>query len=341
MPSLAFDVRYTDGAGDGVQVDPGISVVLYEDAEGLSNVKETRTLGTQQLSSIVELTDDKGYLYRTVVDVTEYAKAKVKAEWTAKVSGTSLQLYTEVLDYPGFAAVFTESYVKDYVFSMLGHPTVHVELTPGQMNQITGETLRVYNRYVAREERVAVKLVSGQYEYSIPQVTDRGVADVEFMRAEGLPYISDPVFGREFARAQPINFDTFILGIGHWKELLRVTSQEPDWEWDQKTRMLRISPGSQDLLQSDLWIVSVSFYSSVGIQEVPENHHDVFLQYALGRAKVVLGEMREKFGGSIPGPGGGLTMNASALKTEGNEQLREMERRMENIGFAGVVPRFG
>ena len=54
--------------------------------------------------------------------------------------------------------------------------------------------------------------------------------------------------------------------------------------------------------------------------------------WVLGQAKIMIGEAREKFS-SIPGPGGGTTLNGTAMKTEGKEMhvalLEELARYVD------------
>ena len=53
-------------------------------------------------------------------------------------------------------------------------------------------------------------------------------------------------------------------------------------------------------------------------------------EYTLGKCKIMLGEAREKFA-SLPGPQGGTTLNGTALKTEGQAILEDLEEQVKNL----------
>ena len=52
-------------------------------------------------------------------------------------------------------------------------------------------------------------------------------------------------------------------------------------------------------------------------------------EYTLARCKMMLGEARSKFA-SLPGPGGGTTLNGDALKTEGQAMIDKLEEEVQN-----------
>ena len=338
MPTIAFDVRYDDGTGNGLQVDAGIYVELYENEETL---KDTRVKGTSPMTSVVELQDGAGYLYRTIVDLTNYLVGKVKAVWHATKDSNAIADFTEVLDWPSAPGAFTSSYIRKYVLAKLGSPVVGIELTDGQTVILVDEAVRIYNTFVGRQQKKHLTLTLGVQGYALPNVGSRGVCKVDFTRKGGHPFISDPFFGREFARNQPTDFDQYVMGISYWKALQRVGGQECDWLWDPIERKLYVDLGPSNQGTEALWDATYWYYEDVPIQEIPAHHHQYVLDLSLALAKKMVGEMREKYGGSVPSPGGGIQMNGTQLKQEG-ETLEERTRAtLINIGCSEVVPEFG
>jgi hypothetical protein len=61
-------------------------------------------------------------------------------------------------------------------------------------------------------------------------------------------------------------------------------------------------------------------------------------EYTLGRCKIMLGDAREKFS-SLPGPGGGTTLNGTALKAEGAAMLEKLDLEINNY-MTGEMPMF-
>ena len=57
--------------------------------------------------------------------------------------------------------------------------------------------------------------------------------------------------------------------------------------------------------------------------------------YAYALVKRTIGEAREKFA-TINGPGGGTTLNGTALKAEANELLAQLEDELRNFVDGGT-----
>lgn len=340
MATLAFDVRYDNGAGVGLQVDPSIAIELREDANGANTLKSNRTLGTDATVAIVELQDAHGYLYRTIVDVSSYVEAPVRATWTATKSGNPITAYVEVLDYPT-TSVFNGPFVRDYVLREFGYPTVSVEITGEQVNQCTQRALREYNRYVAREKRIALPLVKGKAGYDLNEVGTRGVARVEFTRRNFNPSLLSTEYGFSLPFAPGMQTDLFALGLEHRNTIEKITGNDPEWTFDPVTRKLWISLGSLDSLQVDLWAANVIYFENTPLQEIPEYHRQILLDLTTAYAKQIVGQVRDKYSGSVPGPSGGVKMKSSELVAEGKAEADTLLQQLRGIGAATVVPQYG
>lgn len=68
---------------------------------------------------------------------------------------------------------------------------------------------------------------------------------------------------------------------------------------------------------------------------------DIFIynwlsSWTLAQCKVMVGEAREKFG-TIAGPGGGTSLNGTAMKAEGNKMFEELLLELKNYTTGGQV----
>jgi len=227
--------------------------------------------------------------------------------------------------------------VKNYIRNMLGFPAVAVELTSEHYSVIMDEALSFYGQWVPMDRIIAVTLVLGQDAYPLPTLPQRGPFDVKFIRKEGVPLISDPLFGREYPRGQQLDFDQYVLGISFWETLNRVTSQEPEWWWDQQDKVLYVNIGGTNVAgASGNYFVGVRYFSSPALDAIREDHHRWFKQYSLATAKKILGQIRGKFSGQVPAPGGRFVLNADKLVAEGQREQDKLE--LEARGMMPSVP---
>jgi hypothetical protein len=333
---VQLDVRFPDDLGVGVEVDTDIYVEVWED--GGSSPNATRTLGTDHYANVVKATDSGGVYYYTFVDVVNYVHGTITARWFAKSGGITITPYPTVLtaEYPQSNELSGAS-LKEYVLNMLGYPSVTVELTSSNFTTAINETLSVYNRWCARELPGAVSLVSGQYAYPLPGVSSRGVTDVTFVRKDQLALTAFPFFGREFPIWPQIQFDEFVLAQSHWETVRRMASVDPDWEWQVQNSTLYITlggpSGSQD---PSLYDVHYRYRQDVSLTQVPLSHHSWFRRYCLAVCKEILGRARGKWSGTVPSPGGNLTLDAASLLEEARAERASLDEEIRR--FAPVVP---
>ena len=333
---VQLDVRFPDDTNVGVTVDSDLFVEIWEDGGGTPTA--TRTLGTDHYTSIVQATDSGGVYYYTFVDVANYIQGTITAKWFAKSGGITVLPYPTVLtaEYPSDVGLDGPK-IKEYVLNMLGYPSVVVELTSSQFTTIINETLAVYNRWCARELSGTVEMVGGQYAYPLPGVTSRGVTDVVFVRKDQLALTAFPFFGREFPIWPQIQFDEFVLAQSHWETVRRMASVDPDWDWQVNNGTLYITlggpSGSQD---PSLYNVCYRYRQDVSLTQVPISHHSWFRRYCLAVAKEILGRARGKWSGTVPSPGGNLTLDSAALLDESKAERAALDEDIR--AFAPVNP---
>jgi len=334
---LTLDYRFVDEAsGLGVAVDTTLTLEVWE--SGASSATVTRVLGTDANTTIVQATDAAGVFYSSTVDVSNFANGTVTAKWFAQSAGVPLDPYPaeETFEYPTPPPLSFSS-IKDYVFSMMGAPLVSVELTDQQLNQLIDSTLRKYNRYVPLPLTGNVTLISGVNAYPQPHVGSRGVVRVSFVRKLPDTLFTSPYFGREFPRLGTMPFDEFVLGRTHLESVRYVTGTDPDWRWDNSTKILYLVNGNYDgWLDPTQWLVTYVHYADASMEQVPLHHQDWFFRYVLANARILVGTNRNKFSGTVPMPSGAMTLDGAAQIQQGQAELAAAEEDIRTMGE--VVP---
>jgi hypothetical protein len=335
--TIVFDARFNDGGGGGQLTDTDISVKIFGSSD--PNVpKETRTLGSNADIEIIQSTDTSGVFYLTRVDVSSYTPGPVTAEWTATLNGTPINPspYVETSPYPQ-EGVLVLSELKEYIRNMLGYPAINVEMTNSQFATIVDEALSVYNSWLPQTRVTAVTLITGKSSYLLPNLPSRGPYHIAFIRKEGVPLISDPLFGREYPRGHQLDFDQYVLGISFWSTLRRVTSQEPEWDWYEPDKRLFINIGGSDFAgDSGNYFCMVRYFDNVQLERVRPNHFRWFRKYALSQAMQIIGNTRNKFSGSIPAPGGKVQLDGDSMIQRG--EAAEEKLYAEVKAMSHVIP---
>jgi hypothetical protein len=329
---IVFDTRYTDVNGVGQAVDTSIRVAIFE--QGQTVATETRVLGPDAAQNILLSSDAGGVFYTTTVDGTNFIKGDITVVWTATQNGTPLADFTEALPNV-LEQRLTSNEIKNYVRQMLGFPAVAVELTSEHFTTIMEEALSLYGQWVPAERATSIDLNLGQNAYVLSHLPERGPFDVQFIRREGVPLISDPLFGREYPRGQQLDFDQYVLGISFWEMLNRVTSQEPEWWWDSNSRTLYVNIGGTNVAgASGNYFIMIRYFSTVEMSKVRNDHYRWFKRYALAQAKKILAQIRGKFTGQVPAPGGRFTLNFQQLMDEGKEEETALVEELRGMGMA-------
>jgi hypothetical protein len=212
--------------------------------------------------------------------------------------------------------------IKSFVRARLGYPNVAVEIHESAWPEIEKEALRHFNTWSGSRTFGTVTLLQGQMAYTVN--IPRGPIRVEFIRAEGTPIISDPLFGRDYPRTQFIDFASYDLSLHYYNVLRRLTGVEPEWDWDEVNKLLYINIGSTNF-QSGVgnYLVAYEYLADMTLAQVPKRYEQWLLEMALAVAKQIVGGTRRKFGG-IPGPQGVVQMDGQQLVDEGIKEMTDL-----------------
>ena len=247
------------------------------------------------------------------------------------------------------------SALKTYINVELGGLSVNVELQDIHYVRAIRDACDILTRFKPRTNAVFQPYSFGQYKYvfdltQMPGFID--IAHVDFVKPEltgsGIllenPFRLDTVIGMGMGTVT-LAYGDFALSLARIKEARRVFSIEPQWtgQWEVDTSgptprriyalYLRM-PDPALALAYDVTVFYNARYDAsddlvMGIPAIPYQHQIWFKKYALARAKIILGRIRNKFKG-IPGAeeGSSYDLDGEDLLKEGKDESEEIEQML-------------
>ena len=224
--------------------------------------------------------------------------------------------------------------VINYIKIMLGEGMIDVELDPSHCNTAIDRALAKFRQRSSNavEESFAfLTLEQDVNEYTLGHEVME-VREV-FRRSIG----SRTGGGDTGSLFEPFNLaysNTYLLSssnmgglatyyafASYQKEVGKMFGSYIQFSWNPVTKKLTIMqrPRGEETVMLWLYNYKPDFilfedpYAGIWIKD-----------YALAQAKVILGQARSKFG-NVAGPQGSVTLNGDALKTEGNEAIKQLE----------------
>lgn len=226
---------------------------------------------------------------------------------------------------------YTVDQLAGYVMRQLGAPTWEVELSKQQVLDNIQDALNLYSIWRPNMRVGNILLVRGQSAYLRGTDVDQGVVDVQFVEPNPVP---TEIFYGNLINPAPLfrlgldEYDTFLRWRKTWQ---RVTSVRPDWYYDENDQVLYISN------PIERYQAAVFFYSSytntkgldaVGAQWVKE--------YALEKARYLLGEQWAKYSGAVPGPVQNLQLDQQKRQLA-NERLTELRTQLKGMARSAPI----
>lgn len=222
------------------------------------------------------------------------------------------------------------------------------------LSEAIQQALDLFNKYVFRTEFafIAEADTSGKTAMSIDFDDDEllRVVRVDFTKPSETTVNADDVFGL----ANRIQGGGYYLGgyggrqgrmapagrygfgdVAFWKQqkeaVGRQTSQEPDWLWDEHNRRLAlyIPLGPYEITYEKAYPHTLA--------SLPRNYEADFLKLTEGYARLILADIRGKFGGQIPGATGGVETDAQTQRDRGQQLVEQVEERLRQLPIlAGI-----
>lgn len=241
--------------------------------------------------------------------------------------------------------------VFDYVRTMLGDGMIEVELDPTHYETALDRALtrfRQRSSNAVEESYSFLELIQDVNEYRLPDeiISVQSV----FRRAIG----SRSGIGAGGTLFEPFNLAytntylmsgsmmgglaTYDLFAGYQKLVGRMFGSYIEFSWKPTSHILTIlqrpfAQGEQILMRTQNyrpdWVLLQDIYAKQWLRD-----------YTLAVCKLMLGEARSKFG-SIAGPGsGGIQLNGTALKGEGEKEIERLEKEVDNLISGGTPMTF-
>lgn len=233
---------------------------------------------------------------------------------------------------------FDYSQLYGWIRSMLGAPTVPVELTDEQLENCVGRSVYWYNYYRNTKEKLISVQLSGnaQEGYEIPLEVGGEDNIIEIIMRPRFPFAYytggdvNSILGNLYMQwmFQRGRFQGFNNFLGDYYITLNT---EMDYQnilgvglhWHFYNGKMFISPPPID------FHILISFRSALSMQEI--NTNSLIRSYALGEAKKVLGNIRATFGGVIPGGSENITLRGEALIAEGQQEVENALAQMKGL----------
>lgn len=225
----------------------------------------------------------------------------------------------------------------DEVMLMLGHPMIDIELTPQHYELALNLSFDKWRQLSSNsvEERIAVlDLITDQNEYYLPEevinvrkIFRRGVTGT----ASGTGAYFDP-FGAAFAAQFTIaglgnagDLTTYELFRDFESVIGRMFGANLMFMWHPTIHRLDIQRHITGPESVVMW-VEIKRTDEMALQDPYSKSW--LRDYAVARAKIMLGDIRGKYS-SLAGPSGGISLNGDAIKNEGIQESQRLELELK------------
>ena len=250
------------------------------------------------------------------------------------------------LKMPDPTSLTERNKVFDYVRTMLGDGMIEVELDPKHMEIALDRAITKFRQRssnAVEESYMFLELQQDVNEYRLPDE----VVEVQsiFRRAVG----SRSGLGAGGTLYEPFNLaytNTYLLSgtmmgglatyelfAGYQKLVGRMFGSYIEFKWRPTTHILTIlqrpfAQGEQILLRTHNYRPDFVLLQDIYAKQW-------LYDYTLATSKLMLGEARSKFG-SIAGPGSAITLNGTALLTDGKAEIEKLEKEINDLVPGGT-----
>lgn len=230
--------------------------------------------------------------------------------------------------------------VLKYVKLNLGGSLLKIELTDEDIRDYIKEfTIRTFSKYVPDEARVSINPTNPYTRDSL--VTNKFyIEDLDGLEILNVQDIvtslsADVVLGHPY------------LGVMSYSELpaftlAAVTSRDAKLfsPWDITFKYY--SPNTVEIFPApdSLFIVEYERVQPPDLHKIPVDLSEEFLKLALADIKIVVGQIRSKYGGNLPTPFGTIPLVGDVLG-EGRDERREVLEKLEARAQPNVTLEIG
>ena len=217
----------------------------------------------------------------------------------------------------------TREQIRKSVLGRLGSSHRKVELNNEDFDQCTDDSLRKIKGYMFKRSPITAQNLT---EKALIDV-DADIADVirvDFNRTTD-PYYNMNVFQLEYMIKTTPGVSRTSTGPGEIERLYQfrelweyVTARQPGWffDYDNHQLIVFVPATSYDIMY---WVIRPHT-----LETIPADYEDLFIRIVEAYSRQRLGDIRNRYGSSIPGPQGDI-------QHDGAEQLQRAEQMFEKL----------
>ena len=245
-------------------------------------------------------------------------------------------------------------WICEHTKTVLGYPTIAVELDDSQLKVCADDALRILNRWMFEAE---MKIAREQIDDVVLDLGSdaRGVLAVQFFMSEssnfgGETQEEQAILGSSSGYSRTNIFELIYrmvyprFPVADWymfKSFFEMFHQtrgtDADWRYDAFSKKLYCDchSGPYDIY----YVVSKDLtYSSLYTGR--RTYLQDYLDLVEAKAKQILCRVLGKFGGSIPAPGGNISTDAAELRSEGmarEKEIVELLKKRTKFSMVGMI----
>lgn len=199
---------------------------------------------------------------------------------------------------------YTAVQLASYIMRKLGSPVWTVEITQQQVLDCIQDALTLYSIWCPIRKFKQIQLTASKHRYLEGEDNGLGVADVQFLAPSAQP---GAIFYANLIDPTPIlktgidDLDAFF----RWRKTFqRVTGVEPDWNYVESENVLLIHNPIERY-----YCAAMIDWPYEDTLKLPLRGAIWVKDYALAQATYTYGEILAKYGGAVPGPVSGITLD--------------------------------
>jgi len=210
------------------------------------------------------------------------------------------------------------------IVQSLGGYEWNVELTEKNLDHAMWLALMLFAKYRPFWRRIALGNIDGEMSFDLSYL-DEGTQVREVQWQHGPPYHThSPFFAPQFATYYGVQDPRFVHQARQaYDRYSSMSGAQPTYKWVEDERKLYISAYSSFSVLKATALVLLP----MTIDNVPYHLNYDFHKCALAETKKILGRKLKKYG-SIPSAQGDITLDGDDLKSEGDQELKEIEARL-------------
>lgn len=220
----------------------------------------------------------------------------------------------DTLPLKGYSIDQLESYIR----RQLGAPVWNVEFTKQQVLDCIQTSMGYYSLWRPRIRYGSVQLQRGKFDYLRGVDLGQGPVTVTFVQRLPVPV---QLYWGNLIGPIPINFsgmDELDMFMRWQKTWLRVTSAQPDWQYDEMNKVLMIHN------PIDFWYCGILCYVNWDKTESLDLFGANWVRdYAFQMARHNYAELLMKYSGAVPGPVKDLQLD-QGKRAEAKEQMEKL-----------------